>query len=267
MTGELISARDAYAGFTAAIAAAREGEAGEALREGGLATLATLGAIPLIGYLPRLGRGALKAFRASRQLLKQGKQNRHVPEPHSVQSPTSDNKRWIDVEGLDPLDPESISIPMSSGRLVLDQGQEPSCGVHCGAMVLDTLGRAYEIDQIKKLVGYTDEIGTRVPELNNALRQLGVKDARLVWNPSMKQMARRINKDHPAIAMVDLTMPNPDDIGLHGVVVDGIEFLPSHPWDGLVYIRDPAGGREYASPLRDFFSKFAGNVIITKPRR
>jgi hypothetical protein len=73
VTGELIFARDAYAGFAAAIAAAQRGEKGDALREGAWATVATLGAIPLIGYLPRLGRAGGKAFRLVRQLLRRGR--------------------------------------------------------------------------------------------------------------------------------------------------------------------------------------------------
>jgi hypothetical protein len=69
VTGEIISARDAYTGFAAAVAAARNGEKGQALREGGWASLSTLGAIPLIGYLPRIGRGSVKAFQAVRRFL------------------------------------------------------------------------------------------------------------------------------------------------------------------------------------------------------
>jgi hypothetical protein len=270
VSGELISARDAYAGFTAAIAAARRGDEGEALREGAWATLATLGAIPLIGYLPRLGRGALKAFRASKQLLKHGRSRRRGRDAQGA-----DSEDWINdteiadktVGHLDPLDPDSFGFPYDSGRLVLDQGSEPSCGIYCGAMLLDTLGKRYDIDEIKKLAEFSEEWGTEMGNLASALQRLGIENARLEHFPSVKDLARQLDDDHPVIARVKLIPNRRGESGYHGVVVDRIRLKPESEWEGAVFIRDPAGGREYLSPLREFEKKFDGNAIVTKAEK
>lgn len=257
VTGELISAKDAYYGFLAAIEASRRGDDDAMLREGAWATLAAVGTLPLLGYIPRLGRAGRKTFRTTRQLL------RHTDGRGKSAGPP----RTHPIGTLDELDPNSFSIPNHSGKIVLDQGREQSCGVYCAAMLLGSLGKKYNIDKIKKLVDFTNETGTDVVKLADAVQKLGVKSAQLLENKTLTELARRIDKNYPAIIMVEVTTHDPKVLAFHGVLVDKIYFSPNTDWRGLVYIRDPAGGREYATPLREFEEKYIGMAIVTKPRR
>ena len=59
-TGHVLSAREAYVAFQAAAAAMEDGDWEEALLKGGEALLDLAGAVPAIGDLMRLGKGAVK---------------------------------------------------------------------------------------------------------------------------------------------------------------------------------------------------------------
>jgi len=68
--GEVISARDAYEGFLAAVAASEEGRTGDALIAGGLAGVSAAGAIPILGKVVKLGEGAAKVAVAAGQVVR-----------------------------------------------------------------------------------------------------------------------------------------------------------------------------------------------------
>jgi filamentous hemagglutinin len=134
-------------------------------------------------------------------------------------------------------------------------------------MLLDTLGKRYDIDEIKKLAEFSEEWGTEMGNLASALQRLGIENARLEHFPSVKDLARQLDDDHPVIARVKLIPNRRGESGYHGVVVDRIRLKPESEWEGAVFIRDPAGGREYLSPLREFEKKFDGNAIVTKAEK
>ncbi|MCG8543943.1 MAG: hypothetical protein MJE12_07010 [Alphaproteobacteria bacterium] len=68
--GEAISARDAYQGFLAALQAAEDGRARDALIGAGVAGVSTVEAIPILGKLVKLGTGATSAAASFGQLLR-----------------------------------------------------------------------------------------------------------------------------------------------------------------------------------------------------
>jgi hypothetical protein len=68
--GEVISAKDAYEGFLAAVAAAEDGRTGDALIAGGIAGVSAAGAIPILGKAVKLGEGAMKVAIAAGQVVR-----------------------------------------------------------------------------------------------------------------------------------------------------------------------------------------------------
>jgi hypothetical protein len=68
--GEVISAKDAYEGFLAAVAASEDGRAGDALAAAGLAGISAAGAIPILGKAVKLGEGAAKVAIAAGQVVR-----------------------------------------------------------------------------------------------------------------------------------------------------------------------------------------------------
>jgi len=68
--GEAISAKDAYEGFLAAVAALEDGRTGDALIAGGLAGVSAAGAIPILGKVVKLGEGATKVAIAAGQVVR-----------------------------------------------------------------------------------------------------------------------------------------------------------------------------------------------------
>jgi hypothetical protein len=134
-------------------------------------------------------------------------------------------------------------------------------------MILDTLGLPYDLN---KLV-----IQTRVPQNKGAfpndvaisLRQNGVTAARSVVRQSIDDLKRATSQGHPALVVVNLEQLNGDPRP-HFVIVDGITTRQGQE---VVAIRDPAGGRQYFTPVGEFSQRFIskrynGAAILTNPK-
>jgi RHS repeat-associated protein len=173
------------------------------------------------------------------------------------------------VGNLEPGNPRSTSLPRSGNRLVLNQLDVPdygyfACEPTSTAMVLDTLGLPYNIDTLivqTKLPQY--KTGTYPKDVAFTLRRNGVAAARAVSGLSVEDLANATSKGQPAITWVDLKQldgrPRP-----HFVIVDGIT---TRQGQRVVAIRDPAGGKQYFTPVEEFAQRFTGNAILANPKK
>lgn len=83
------------------------------------------------------------------------------------------------------------------------------------------------------------------------------KDARWVRRVSLDDLAKVTSQGKPAIVYLRLSR------GGHFVIVDGITVLRGQKF---VAIRDPAGGRQYCTPVKEFLEKFrGGETVLTNP--
>jgi hypothetical protein len=157
------------------------------------------------------------------------------------------------VGNLEPGNPSSTSIPRSGDRLVINQGQLPTCGpVSCG-MVLNTAGIEVDIGVVIAESGVSRS-GTTMPKLVKVLNENGLPTER-VLRATVEDIAAATAKGDPAIVRMNL------DRGGHAVVVDGVTVRNGQP---VVAIRDPAGGRQYFTPVDEFRANFSGEAAITK---
>ncbi|WP_392551383.1 cysteine peptidase family C39 domain-containing protein [Orbus wheelerorum] len=171
--------------------------------------------------------------------------------------------QWIDgkwtpvkVSKLEPGNPTSTSIVRNGDRLVLNQGNFPTCGANSCAMSLNTLGKEYDLGKL-----ITDsKVGTggaSMLDVTKALKNQGVNDARFISKASLEQISIATSQGNPVIVAINLNR------GGHAVVVDGITVKNGK---AVVAIRDPAGGRQYFTPLDEFKQKFTGQAIFTNSK-
>lgn len=160
------------------------------------------------------------------------------------------------VANFEPGNKASTSIIRNGERLVLNQGNLPTCGANSCAMVLDTAGIEYDLNKliIDSKVGSD---GARMTDLVSALNKQGLNDARFISKASIETLSSVTSNGNPAIVAMKL------DRGYHAVVVDGITVRNGQP---VVAIRDPAGGRQYFTPIAEFKSKFTGQAIFTNSK-
>lgn len=167
-------------------------------------------------------------------------------------SRTSADNSATNVGNLEPGNPASTSIPRNGDRLVLNQGNLPTCGPTSCGMVLDTAGKSVDVSALINQSGVTAQ-GTTMPRLAATLNNNGLTATR-VLGASMEDLAAATAKGDPAIVRMSL------DRGGHAVVVDGITVRNGQE---VVAIRDPALGRQYFTPVNEFAQKFSGEVIYT----
>jgi hypothetical protein len=147
--------------------------------------------------------------------------------------------------GLEPENPDGSNYyGRTSDEPVIDQGNEPTCAPVSAAMLLETFGIDADPERLAEQAG-TTEVGTDMADLESAMRDNGV-NARLQNQLSIDDLAEA-TADHPAIAYVDL------ERGAHAVVIDGIT---ERNGEQMVAIRDPAGGRQYFTPVDEFEQQF-----------
>jgi hypothetical protein len=165
------------------------------------------------------------------------------------------------------LEKGSTSIPRQGKRLVLNQLNAPengnlACGPYSCAMVLDTYGLKYDAGSLIKETRLPQNVkngvkGTYPNNLSPTLRNNGLESARSV-RTSIANLKKATSYGHPAIALLSL------QIGNHYVVVDGFTVKNGQE---VVAIRDPAGGRQYFTPINDFQARFTGHAILTNPNK
>ncbi|HCN3834622.1 TPA: VENN motif pre-toxin domain-containing protein, partial [Proteus mirabilis] len=169
------------------------------------------------------------------------------------------NGKWIPVKigNLEPGNPLSTSIVRNGDRLVLNQGNLPTCGPNSCAMVMNTSGLNYDLGKLITDAKVTPQ-GARMNNLASAMRNQGFADARFISRVSVEELAVATSKGNPAIVAMKL------DRGGHAVVVDGITVRNGQT---VVAIRDPALGRQYFTPIDEFKNKYMGQAIITSPKK
>ncbi len=165
---------------------------------------------------------------------------------------------------LEPDNPNSTSIELEDvDRLLLDQEDFPfesfrnvACGPTACAMVLDTMNKQYDLEELFYDTRLTRE-GTRANYVAEALRDNGIDSARMLRGEDITVFEREVTLKHPAIAMLNLSR------GGHFVVIDGIVELEG--MGKYAAIRDPNGGRNFLTPIEELDEVFSGDVVITKP--
>ncbi|WP_428036073.1 cysteine peptidase family C39 domain-containing protein [Amphritea sp.] len=161
------------------------------------------------------------------------------------------------VGQLEPGNPRSTSIPRNGDRLVLNQGQLPTCGPNSCAMVLDSSGKTYDLNKLIVDSKVTSQ-GAYMGDMAKALRNQGLDAARVRNRVSVDELAEATSGGNPAVVATRL------DRGGHAVVVDGITTRQGQQF---VAIRDPALGRQYFTPLDEFAQRFNGQAILTNPKK
>ncbi|MBS9443874.1 DUF637 domain-containing protein, partial [Photorhabdus heterorhabditis] len=161
------------------------------------------------------------------------------------------------VGNLEPGNPASTSIPRNGDRLVLNQGQLPTCGPNSCAMIMDTAGLKYDLGKLITDAKVTAN-GARMNDLASAMRNQGLTDAKFTSKISVEDLAKATSNGHPAIVAMKLNR------GGHAVVVDGITVRNGQH---VVAIRDPALGRQYFTPINEFKEKFMGQAITTNTKK
>ncbi|WP_237398869.1 cysteine peptidase family C39 domain-containing protein [Stenotrophomonas maltophilia] len=167
-------------------------------------------------------------------------------------TPHSDAPSGDVIGKLEPGNPSSSSLPRFGDRLLIDQGQLPTCGPTSCAMVLDTAGKKVDLGAIIIQSNVRAE-GTTMPALAQVLRNNGLSSTRRA-SVTIEELAKATAKGDPAIVRMSL------DRGGHAVVVDGVTMRNGQY---VVAIRDPAMGRQYFTPIDEFKRKFSGEAIIT----
>lgn len=161
------------------------------------------------------------------------------------------------VGQLDIGEASSIGYSRNGDRLVLDQGNLPTCGPNSCTMVLHTLGKNVDITDIIKQANVTAN-GTTMPMLANVMRKNGANST-LYQKVSITQLAQATSNGNPAIVAMNLNR------GGHAIVVDGVtQKIFDGKMQTVVAIRDPALGRQYFTPVDEFTQKFTGFAIFTK---
>ncbi|MBX4132944.1 hypothetical protein JMI89_04795 [Frischella sp. Ac48] len=141
------------------------------------------------------------------------------------------NESFGTTEGnLEPRNPASTSIIRNGKRLVLNQGNLPTCGDNSRAMILDIAGMKYDLNKLitDSKVGSN---GARMTDLVTALKNQGINDARFASKTSLEDISSATANGIVAMKL---------DRGYHAVVVDGVTIRNGQT---VVAIRDPALGR------------------------
>ena len=161
------------------------------------------------------------------------------------------------VRQLEPGNVRSASLPRNGDRLVLNQGQLPTCGPNSCAMDLDTAGKPFDLARLITDSKVTSN-GAFLGDMAQAMRNQGLSTARISNRLSLEDLASATSRGHPAVVAMRL------DRGGHAVVVDGVTVRQGIQ---VVAIRDPALGRQYFTPVQEFLDRFSGQAILTNPRR
>ncbi len=156
-------------------------------------------------------------------------------------------------------------LPRNTDRLLLNQGQQPTCGQNSMAMIMDTLGKPVEVGA---LIGRVPPAGggTTMPRMVSLFRSEDVKA--MAWTGrNVNDVAKYTSKGVPIMAVIaDNPKANPPGF-LHYVVVDGVT---TRNGVRVVAIRDPHG-KQYFQPVSKFEQHFTGEVIVPRnvsvPRR
>jgi hypothetical protein len=148
----------------------------------------------------------------------------------------------------------SDAIPRDGDRLLVNQGNLPTCGANSCGMVLDTMGKPVDIS---KMIGNMKQPpkGIGMDEVAKLLTENGIKA--IPWNNrKVADLAKYTANGTPVIVrIVDKKVGGTFS---HAVVVDGIT---TRNGISVVAIRDP-WGKQYFSPVSTFEKQFSGQVVV-----
>ncbi len=147
------------------------------------------------------------------------------------------------------------SMPRNGDRLVLNQGNAPTCGANSCGMVLDTLGRPVDVATLIQKIPPNAE-GIYPTDVAALMKSQGV-DATAFSGRNVNDLARYTQNGTPVV--VRIADPGVSDFS-HFVVVDGVTMRNGVQ---VVAIRDPQGA-QYFSPVTTFNKSFTGEVIVPK---
>ena len=162
----------------------------------------------------------------------------------NIFSPSSNN----------PLAKDAIS--RNTDRLVLSQGNAPTCGHNSCAMVMDTLGKPVNIDALIQKYGHKID-GLYPQEVAKILKDNNV-DVYSFAGRTINDLGRYTSNRKPVIVRI-VKPQNPKEFS-HFVVVDGITVKNG---EKVVAIRDPHG-KSYFSPVETFKKAFTGEAIVPR---
>ncbi|PDT32871.1 hemagglutinin [Rhizobium sp. M10] len=149
------------------------------------------------------------------------------------------------------------AMPRNGNRLLLDQGQAPTCGHNSCGMVLDTLGRPVDVEDLIAAVP-PNANGIEIDQIVGLLREQGVA-ANVFAKRNVADLARYTSDGTPVIVQI-----YDESSGFsHAIVVDGVTTRNGVE---VVAIRDPHGV-QYFSPKTTFSQYFTKNGIVVVPRR
>ncbi|WP_090143243.1 hemagglutinin repeat-containing protein [Limnohabitans sp. DM1] len=148
------------------------------------------------------------------------------------------------------------AMPRNGDRLVLNQGNVPTCGANSCGMALDTMGRPVDVATLIQRIPPTAE-GILSTDVATLMKSQGV-DAIALGRRNVSDLARYTENGTPVVVRV--ADPGVSDFS-HFVVVDGVTTRNGVQ---VVAIRDPQGA-QYFSPVATFNKSFTGEVIVPKP--
>lgn len=157
--------------------------------------------------------------------------------------------------GKNPLLADAIA--RDGDRLVLNQGNVPTCGHNACGMVLDTLGKPVDVGSLVEKIP-PQLTGIRSNEVAALFRSEGV-DAAAFGNRTVSDLARYTQDGTPVV--VRITDVSGGTNFSHFVVVDGVTTRGGVE---VVAIRDSQLGTQYFSPVNTFSRNFTGEVILPR---
>jgi len=149
------------------------------------------------------------------------------------------------------------AMPRNGDRLVLNQGNVPTCGANSCGMALDTMGKPVDVATLIQKIPPTAE-GIYSTDVAVLMKSQGV-DATAFGGRNVTDLARYTENGTPVV--VRIADPGVSDFS-HFVVVDGVTVRNGV---SVVAIRDSQNGTQYFSPVTTFNKSFTGEVIVPKP--
>lgn len=146
------------------------------------------------------------------------------------------------------------ATPRDGSRLVLNQGNVPTCGHNSCAMVMDTFGRKVDVAELV-IEAAPSEKGINIYKVADLFKSRGV-DALPVAGRNVDDLIRYTATGTPVVVRI---ADRATDFS-HFVVVDGVTTRQGVQ---VVAIRDPQG-IQYFSPVETFKKSFTGEVVLPR---
>ena len=153
-----------------------------------------------------------------------------------------------------PLLDDAIARSGTSARPVVNQGNVPTCGHNCAALILNQEGKAVDVSNLIKSMAPTTE-GITGNQVAILFKRNGI-NAQFVERRNIDDIVRYTQNGQSVIVRIK------KDKFSHFIIVDGVT---KRNGINVVAVRDPHG-IQYFSPVNTFKQSFTGEVIFTKPR-